>query len=366
MMIECRELLARLGRKNTIHTVFWCNLGHQSTLKHATIMHTKEQAVDRGSSEGEDRGRMAGGAAAAHAASASQPVAAARPPTTQATSNRPKQPAAKPAAVTTMPASAITPRLWLGDVHDARDDGRNHGWTHILNASFFPNDERLSYDAAATLAGGVADEDHFLGLALEDTPAFDIAPHLQAGVDFIQRACSGPGSKVLVHCYFGANRSACLVAAWLLSNKATGDYDEDDAIAEVRRLRHLSREARDQGGDVLRSDGSIAWKKQALDPWYRKVIKSRACGQPGTVRKRPGSADKSACSTERHAPRDRVPQKQELEASKQQQQQEQQQEEEEEEQQQQQEPLEALALAAVLDQAGYLLPMLTGSLCQAH
>ncbi|XP_015986642.1 dual specificity protein phosphatase 26 [Rousettus aegyptiacus] len=107
-------------------------------------------------------------------------------------------------------ADEVWPGLYLGD----QDIANNHrelrrlGITHVLNASH----SRWRGTPEAYDGLGI----RYLGVEAHDSPAFDMSIHFQTAADFIHRALSQPGGKILVHCAVGVSRSATLVLAYLM------------------------------------------------------------------------------------------------------------------------------------------------------
>ncbi|EFB17831.1 hypothetical protein PANDA_010950, partial [Ailuropoda melanoleuca] len=83
------------------------------------------------------------------------------------------------------------------------------GITHVLNAAH----GGLYCQGGPDFYGSSVS---YLGVPAHDLPDFDIGAYFSSAADFIHRALSTPGAKVLVHCVVGVSRSATLVLAYLM------------------------------------------------------------------------------------------------------------------------------------------------------
>ncbi|KAG5194720.1 hypothetical protein JEQ12_012996 [Ovis aries] len=105
----------------------------------------------------------------------------------------------------------VWPNLYIGDAATAnnRFELWKLGITHVLNAAH----GGLYCQGNADFYGSSVS---YLGVPAHDLPEFDISVYFSSAADFIHRALSTPGAKVLVHCVVGVSRSATLVLAYLM------------------------------------------------------------------------------------------------------------------------------------------------------
>ncbi|MXQ85677.1 hypothetical protein E5288_WYG016426 [Bos mutus] len=105
----------------------------------------------------------------------------------------------------------VWPNLYIGDAATAnnRFELWKLGITHVLNAAH----GGLYCQGSPDFYGSSVS---YLGVPAHDLPEFDISVYFSSAADFIHRALSTPGAKVLVHCVVGVSRSATLVLAYLM------------------------------------------------------------------------------------------------------------------------------------------------------
>ncbi|XP_039212516.1 dual specificity protein phosphatase 26 [Crotalus tigris] len=107
-------------------------------------------------------------------------------------------------------ADEVWPELYLGDQDIAanRRELARLNITHILNAS------HSKWRGGAEYYDGMGI--CYLGIEAHDSPTFDMSPYFQPAADFIHKALSKRGGRILVHCAVGVSRSATLVLAYLM------------------------------------------------------------------------------------------------------------------------------------------------------
>lgn len=69
-------------------------------------------------------------------------------------------------------------------------------------------------------------------------PSFDALPSLEHATRLVAEAL-GKGSSVLVHCFGGQNRSATVVAAFLMRNENFAHSTADATVAHLKKCRPL-------------------------------------------------------------------------------------------------------------------------------
>ncbi|XP_066454815.1 dual specificity protein phosphatase 13A-like [Eleutherodactylus coqui] len=105
----------------------------------------------------------------------------------------------------------VWPNLYLGDLSTAnnRYELWKLGITHVLNAAHgrrYSEGHPDFYGASIT----------YHGVPANDLPEFDMSKYFYLASEFIHKALSTPGARLLVHCVVGISRSATLVLAYLM------------------------------------------------------------------------------------------------------------------------------------------------------
>uniref|UniRef100_A0ACB8ESZ9 Dual specificity protein phosphatase 13 isoform A n=1 Tax=Sphaerodactylus townsendi TaxID=933632 RepID=A0ACB8ESZ9_9SAUR len=105
----------------------------------------------------------------------------------------------------------VWPNLFLGDLVTAHN--RFGLWkmdiSHVLNAAhgmIFCKGSHGFYGPTI----------EYYGVPAYDLPSFDLSPYFYPAAEFIHKALSIPGAKILVHCAVGISRSSSLVLAYLM------------------------------------------------------------------------------------------------------------------------------------------------------
>ncbi|KAF7317352.1 hypothetical protein HMN09_00471400 [Mycena chlorophos] len=107
----------------------------------------------------------------------------------------------------TVATSEITPRLFVADWLVAENWDALHamGITHVVSVCEIPPI--------------VPRNIQHLHVMIVDLPFADISEHFPASTEWIRRALSVEGTKVLVHCLGGLSRSVSIVCAYLIAAK---------------------------------------------------------------------------------------------------------------------------------------------------
>ncbi|XP_053160704.1 dual specificity protein phosphatase 13-like isoform X1 [Hemicordylus capensis] len=108
-------------------------------------------------------------------------------------------------------ADEVWPNLFLGDlvIAHSRFDLWKMGISHVLNAA-----HGTIYSQGSHGFYGTTIEYH--GVRAYDLPNFDISKFFCSAAEFIHKALTTPGAKILVHCAVGISRSSSLVLAYLM------------------------------------------------------------------------------------------------------------------------------------------------------
>lgn len=111
--------------------------------------------------------------------------------------------------------------LYIGDINGANDYNllKDNGITHIVSC----------------IPAAVYDDIKYHNIRIDDYEFVDIYSHFYNAVDFIDDALCNNG-KVLVHCYAGISRSACIILAYLMAIKK---YTLEDALDLLLSKRNI-------------------------------------------------------------------------------------------------------------------------------
>jgi predicted protein tyrosine phosphatase len=103
----------------------------------------------------------------------------------------------------------VSPFVWLGAIEDAYSEEflRTHGITHILNCADYVSPAPAAFASMSFV---------HLQLPALDTMEYPLLQRHFAQAAVFLDVAAARGGKVLVHCVAGMNRSAALVAAYLL------------------------------------------------------------------------------------------------------------------------------------------------------
>ncbi|XP_077202120.1 dual specificity protein phosphatase 13A-like [Paroedura picta] len=108
-------------------------------------------------------------------------------------------------------ADEVWPNLFLGDLVIAHNRFGlwKMGISHVLNAA---HGMIFCKGSHGFYGPGI----EYYGVPAYDLPSFDLSPYFYPAAEFIQKALSIPGAKILVHCAVGISRSSSLVLAFLM------------------------------------------------------------------------------------------------------------------------------------------------------
>ncbi|XP_040292007.1 dual specificity protein phosphatase 13 isoform X1 [Bufo bufo] len=141
----------------------------------------------------------------------------------------------------------VWPNLFLGDLNTAnnRYELWKLGITHVLNAA---HGRRYSEGNSDFYGASII----YHGVPANDVPEFDMSKYFYSASEFIHKALSTPGARLLVHCVVGISRSATLVLAYLMIHhhlslvEAIRTVQENRWISPnkgfLRQLLHLDEE----------------------------------------------------------------------------------------------------------------------------
>ncbi|XP_053306507.1 dual specificity protein phosphatase 13-like [Spea bombifrons] len=126
----------------------------------------------------------------------------------------------------------VWPNLYLGDlvIANNRYELWKMGITHVLNAAHggrFSEGNCDFYGSTIT----------YHGVPACDVPHFDMTKYFHSASEFIHRALTTDGAKLLVHCVVGVSRSATLVLAYLMIHH---HLSLKGAIKKVQENRWIS------------------------------------------------------------------------------------------------------------------------------
>ncbi|EPS36399.1 hypothetical protein H072_10085 [Dactylellina haptotyla CBS 200.50] len=131
-----------------------------------------------------------------------------------------------PGSIGALTASQITPRLYLSDFVVASNWAAliHLGITHVVSVVEIP----------PITPPGI----EHLHICIADLPICNISDHFKKTTEFIYKALSQEGTKVLVHCLGGLSRSASVVCAYLIAAKGCTAAEAIAYTHDCRRITH--------------------------------------------------------------------------------------------------------------------------------